>query len=213
MWGVVHRLVADGSTVPLTTQYLDEVDALADEITVIDHGRVIAHDTPDGLKQVIGGQRIRARPVDLGAPRGGPHHPRPRLRSGPRGIRPPPTHRAGRDDQALAVTVSRLAEQAIAVTELSLHLPSLDEVFLTRPDTPIAGGSQHSYLQFLLPGMVGQTIAMAGIALGVNLNTDIEKGIFDRFRSLPISRAAPLIGPPHCSSRSLWATRLVGLGR
>jgi oleandomycin transport system permease protein len=58
----------------------------------------------------------------------------------------------------------------------------------------IAGGSQHEYLQFLLPGVLGQTIAMAGIALGVNLNTDIEKGVFDRFRSLPISRSAPLVG-------------------
>ena len=42
------RLVGDGSTVLLTTQYLEEADALADEITVIDHGRVIAHDTPTG---------------------------------------------------------------------------------------------------------------------------------------------------------------------
>lgn len=58
----------------------------------------------------------------------------------------------------------------------------------------IAGGSQHEYLQFLLPGMIGQGIANAGIALGQNLNADIEKGVFDRFRSLPISRAAPLTG-------------------
>ena len=58
----------------------------------------------------------------------------------------------------------------------------------------IAGGSQHDYLQFLLPGILGQTIAMAGIALGINLNTDIEKGIFDRFRSLPIGRSVPLVG-------------------
>lgn len=58
----------------------------------------------------------------------------------------------------------------------------------------IAGGSQHDYLQFLLPGILGQTIAMAGIALGTNLNTDIEKGIFDRFRSLPIGRSVPLVG-------------------
>src|ERR687886_2747398 len=49
MWGVVRRVVADGSTVLLTTQYLEEADALADEISVVDHGRVIAHDTPDGL--------------------------------------------------------------------------------------------------------------------------------------------------------------------
>jgi oleandomycin transport system permease protein len=58
----------------------------------------------------------------------------------------------------------------------------------------IAGGSQHDYLQFLLPGLLAQTIAFGGVAIGVNLNSDIEKGVFDRFRSLPIMRAAPLIG-------------------
>jgi oleandomycin transport system permease protein len=58
----------------------------------------------------------------------------------------------------------------------------------------IAGGSQHDYLQFLLPGLFGQTIAMASVALGQNLNSDIEKGVFDRFRSLPIARSAPLVG-------------------
>ncbi len=58
----------------------------------------------------------------------------------------------------------------------------------------IAGGSQQDYLQFLLPGLLGQTIAMAGVALGQNLNADIEKGVFDRFRSLPIGRSVPLVG-------------------
>jgi oleandomycin transport system permease protein len=58
----------------------------------------------------------------------------------------------------------------------------------------ISHGSQHQYLQFLLPGLLGQGIAMAGIALGQNLNADIEKGVFDRFRSLPIARSAPLVG-------------------
>jgi oleandomycin transport system permease protein len=58
----------------------------------------------------------------------------------------------------------------------------------------IAHGSQHDYLQFLLPGILAQTIAFAGISIGVNLNSDIEKGVFDRFRSLPIARAAPLVG-------------------
>ena len=62
MWGVVRSLVGDGSTVLLTTHYLDEADALADEITVIDHGRVIAHDTSDGLKRVVGGQTRSVRP-------------------------------------------------------------------------------------------------------------------------------------------------------
>ncbi|MGI8418876.1 MAG: ABC transporter permease, partial [Nakamurella sp.] len=55
-------------------------------------------------------------------------------------------------------------------------------------------GSRADYLQFLLPGLLGQTIAMAGVALGQNLNADIEKGVFDRFRSLPIARSVPLVG-------------------
>jgi len=55
-------------------------------------------------------------------------------------------------------------------------------------------GSSSDYLQFLLPGLLGQSIAMAGVALGQNLNADIEKGVFDRFRSLPIGRSVPLVG-------------------
>jgi oleandomycin transport system permease protein len=55
-------------------------------------------------------------------------------------------------------------------------------------------GSQHAYLQYLLPGILAQTIAMGATAIGVNMNTDISKGVFDRFRSLPIGRSAPLIG-------------------
>jgi len=59
----------------------------------------------------------------------------------------------------------------------------------------IAGaGQQQAYLSYLLPGILAQTIAMGATAIGVNLNTDISKGVFDRFRSLPIPRVAPLIG-------------------
>jgi oleandomycin transport system permease protein len=58
----------------------------------------------------------------------------------------------------------------------------------------IGSGDRHQYLQYLLPGLLGQSIAMGGIALGQNLNADIEKGVFDRFRSLPIARSAPLVG-------------------
>jgi oleandomycin transport system permease protein len=58
----------------------------------------------------------------------------------------------------------------------------------------ISGGSHHHYLEFLLPGLMGQSIAMGSIALGQNMNADIEKGVFDRFRSLPIARSAPLVG-------------------
>lgn len=132
MWDVVRRLVADGSTVLLTTQYLEEADALADAITVIDHGRVIAHDTPDGLKRVVGGQTLEVRPVD---PARLPDVAAA-LAQVTTGVAPDETRRGVlavpvADDAALTATVARLAADGVAVTELSLHLPSLDEVFFT----------------------------------------------------------------------------------
>ena len=141
MWDVVRRLVTDGSTVLLTTQYLDEADALADEISVIDHGKVIAHDTPDGLKRTIGGQRIRVKPTD-----------RTRLGDVQRilaEISGSGNQEMGRDqvtvavddEGALAATVGRLSAEGIAVTELSLHLPTLDEVFLTLTGERVTDGT------------------------------------------------------------------------
>src|SRR5690606_20353652 len=129
VWSMVRQLVADGTTVLLTTQYLEEADALAHEITVIDHGRVIAHDTPLGLKSQLGGQTLVVRPEDAAQlPRvtallaevgtRAPEHPSDDQVSVPV---------AG--DDALVRTVARLAEEGIAVTELALRLPSLDEVF------------------------------------------------------------------------------------
>jgi oleandomycin transport system ATP-binding protein len=131
MWDVVRNLVTEGSTVLLTTQYLEEADALADKITVIDHGRVIANDTADGLKKVIGGHRIKVRPTDPGdlgrlatlLTRIGTGEPEP---TGRNTLTVPVA-----DEAVLPVVVGSLADAGIGVTELSLHLPTLDEVFLT----------------------------------------------------------------------------------
>ena len=132
MWDVVRSLVTAGSTVLLTTQYLGEADALADAITVIDHGRVIAHDTPEGLKRVVGGQTLEVRPSDatqldltaaiLSEVSSGA--PADEIRKGMLAV-------PVADDAALTEAVSRLAAAGVAVTELSLHLPSLDEVFFS----------------------------------------------------------------------------------
>ncbi|MEJ2854423.1 MULTISPECIES: ATP-binding cassette domain-containing protein [unclassified Saccharothrix] len=131
IWNVVRGLVADGATVLLTTQYLEEADALADEISVIDHGRVIAHGTPAQLKNVVGGQTILVRPSDadrladaaavLAAVSG--HQPE----SPSRGVVTVPVD----GDAAFTEVVKRLDVLGIGVTELSLRLPSLDEVFFT----------------------------------------------------------------------------------
>src|SRR6266511_3143324 len=66
VWRMIRLLTADGGTVLLTTQYLKEADALADEIAVIHHGTVIAHGTAAELKEIVGGQTIVARPKDTG---------------------------------------------------------------------------------------------------------------------------------------------------
>jgi oleandomycin transport system permease protein len=55
-------------------------------------------------------------------------------------------------------------------------------------------GSPHAYLQYVLPAIMVQTVVFSSVSIGVNLNTDITKGVFDRFRSLPIPKAAPLVG-------------------
>ncbi|MER5607641.1 ATP-binding cassette domain-containing protein [Micromonospora tulbaghiae] len=131
MWGVVRSLVDDGSTVLLTTQYLDEADALADEISVIDHGRVIAHGTPGELKRIAGSQTIVVRPTDPGrigavaeilrAGTGAdPELPRPGLLTVPVD-----------SDATFTTVVRRLDDAGIGVVELALRLPSLDEVFFT----------------------------------------------------------------------------------
>ncbi|WP_433508691.1 ATP-binding cassette domain-containing protein [Nonomuraea sp. CA-143628] len=131
VWNIIRHLVTDGVTVLLTTQYLEEADALADDISVIDHGKVIAHGTPAELKHVVGGQTVLVRPAD-----------HTRLRESAEiisAVAGRPAESPGRDvttvpvegDAAFTEIVARLGAAGIAVTELSLRLPSLDEVFFT----------------------------------------------------------------------------------
>jgi oleandomycin transport system ATP-binding protein len=138
MWDVVRGLVAEGSTVLLTTQYLEEADELADDIVVFDRGRVIAHDTPEGLKRIAGNQTLSVRPANAAAIHEVAHLVEAatgtRAEITPRGTVSAPTS----GDSAMTAVVASLDAHGIEVTELSLHLPSLDEVFavLTRGDRP-----------------------------------------------------------------------------
>ncbi|MEU4293193.1 ATP-binding cassette domain-containing protein [Kribbella sp. NPDC026596] len=129
LWRMIRGIAEDGGTVLLTTQYLEEADALADEIAVIDHGRVIAHGTPAELKQLTGGQTIVVRPAD---PDRVPQVAE--IVEAAAGAEPEPTGRgalivAVDGDAAFTDTVRGLAAAGIEVAELSLRLPSLDEAF------------------------------------------------------------------------------------
>jgi oleandomycin transport system ATP-binding protein len=147
MWDVIRSLVTQGSTVLLTTQYLEEADALADSITVIDHGRGIADDTPDGLKRILGGFRLAVRPTDparlgdVAAILGGLAGAEPEA-TGRHRLTVPVVGEA-----VLPLAVERFAAAGIGLTELALHLPSLDEVFLSLTGRPVDDTSTGSESQ------------------------------------------------------------------
>jgi oleandomycin transport system ATP-binding protein len=132
VWGMVRELVADGVTVLLTTQYLDEADQLAGRITVIDKGTVVAEGRPDELKRRAGSQTLQVRPTlarDLDAVA--------RIMTDLTGRVPAREDATGLlttpvDDPVLiAAVVRKLDEAGITADELALRLPSLDEVFLS----------------------------------------------------------------------------------
>lgn len=133
-WDVVSRLVADGTTVLLTTQYLEEADRLADHIAVLDHGRVIAEGTATELKQGAGTERIDVvmrSPADLAAaaavlaraagPDAQPEQDPQNLRVS---VAAPGGHRL------LVRILSELDAASLQVEEASLRRPTLDDVFL-----------------------------------------------------------------------------------
>ncbi|WP_433700661.1 ATP-binding cassette domain-containing protein [Nocardiopsis sp. CA-288880] len=129
LWEVVRGLVDDGVTVLLTTQYLEEADQLADDLMVLDHGRMISRGTPEELKSRAGNQVLELRTVDPG-----------QISLATRIIEAVTSTPVVSDGLLASVPVTssgvlpevvrRLDEQGVAVAELSLRKPSLDEVFL-----------------------------------------------------------------------------------
>jgi oleandomycin transport system permease protein len=113
----------------------------------------------------------------------------------PSTARPQPRpHRLVRHSLALAKrSLIKTARTPEALIDVTLQ-PVLFLVIFVYIFGGAVAGSTHDYLQFLLPGILAQTIATGCIAIGVNLNSDLAKGIFDRFRSLPVPRSAPLLG-------------------
>jgi oleandomycin transport system ATP-binding protein len=132
VWAMIRTLVGEGTTVLLTTQYLDEADRLAGEITVIDHGRVIAAGTAAELKAKVGQQTLDVRPADpadLGETAA--------IVTAVVGRAPVSTAEdpgllsvAVDDAQVLPAVVGKLQAGKVEVTELALRLASLDEVFM-----------------------------------------------------------------------------------
>jgi ABC-2 type transport system ATP-binding protein len=294
IWSIVRELVREGTTLLLTTQYLEEADELADRIAVIDHGRVIAEGTGNELKERIGGQILE---VELASAAD-----RDEAQSVLRGVGcgdPEPEDRADRLTMPAPRNGLELVEDAaaalrhagIGVNSLGLRGPTLDDVFLqltgapasengdqprapataahaTGGSVPPSSGAGHDsrrpargllrlhvptpaearsgltdtlvvtgrnlrhfirqpqllifstiqpimfvllfayvfggavkgslggvkYIDFLLPGIFVQSVAFRATQTAVGLSEDLERGVIDRFRSMPMARSAVLIG-------------------
>jgi ABC transporter DrrB family efflux protein len=295
IWSVVRELVREGTTLLLTTQYLEEADQLADQIAVIDHGRVIAQGTGSELKDRVGGQILEVELVNAAE--------RDKARVALAGVgcdEPEPGERlaqltlpAPRDGlEMIEDAASALRKAGIGVSDLGLRRPTLDDVFLQltgappsengataevatgdgrpsptslgvrtpgarealrpaarrarrrrlsprelraditdarvvsvrnlrhfvrQPDllifstiqpimfvllfTYVFGGAiSHSlppgvsYIDYLLPGILVQSVTFRASQTAVGLSEDLKLGVIDRFRSMPMARSAVLIG-------------------
>jgi ABC-2 type transport system ATP-binding protein len=130
VWGIVRALVAEGTTILLCTQYLEEADQLADRIAVIDSGRVIAEGTPAQLKASVGNGALHVRLLDPAQRSTALSVLADRLDMLTEEADPAAFTAANADGTAATAALATLARAGIAVADFSLGQPSLDEVFL-----------------------------------------------------------------------------------
>jgi len=134
MWQSIRNLVAQGVTIFLTTQYLDEADELADRIAVLDRGRIVAEGTPDELKRRIPGSHIRLQFADVAA-----------LRAAALVLRDTTSDEENLTMQvpsdgnvaALRSLLDQLNDAGVEIAQLSIHTPDLDDVFLGVTGQPV----------------------------------------------------------------------------
>jgi ABC-2 type transport system ATP-binding protein len=130
-WQIVRELVADGVTIFLTTQYLDEADQLADRIAVLNHGELVAQGTPDELKRMIPGGHVTLRLADAdGLRRAADALPGSTPDTAELTLQVPSDGSVA----ALRSLLERLDHAAVDVDDLSVHNPDLDDVFLALTD-------------------------------------------------------------------------------
>jgi ABC-2 type transport system permease protein len=168
MWQIIRDLVTSGVTIFLTTQYLDEADELANQIAVLNRGKLVAEGTPDELKRRIPGRHIQLQFADT------------------RGLEAV-AHRlceVVRNDEALTLQIPTDG----SVRSLKAVLDRLDH------ETSAVDGGGSAYINYLAPGIFVMTVGGGCAVTALNLCTDMAEGIITRFRTMAIFRASVLLG-------------------
>ena len=137
VWDIVRGIAAEGTTVLLTTQYLEEADRLADRMAVIDHGRVIAAGTSRELKQSVGGRALHLKLADVAQREAAERILVEVLGEAHRGAEDNEVNAKVIAEELVPQALARLAGGGIAVAEFALAQPSLDDVFLAITGKPV----------------------------------------------------------------------------
>ena len=221
LWAVIGELVSEGMTLLLTTQYLEEADRLANRIAVVDNGRVMAEGTAAELKARLGTTVVEVGFSDEGAAAAaegalaavavsGPHREGNLVRfevdDGPR-----VTTVTAPSDAPAAVPGSKLGwavADTLTIAGRNLRtITRLPQLLVFSTIQPVIfvllfryafGGAIRTpgveYVDYLMPGIFAQTVTFGALGTGVGLADDLQKGIIERFRSLPMARSAVLGG-------------------
>ena len=200
LWQIVRELLADGVTIFLTTQYLEEADQLADTVGLIDDGRLVATGTPAELKAQAGGETLDDVFLALTG-----HPATPDTRDETR-------RRLERSDDHADLRRPRLGHDAAAATSSTCRYPSLTLMIIGMPvvflllfvyvfggtmGAGLPGGGRAAtalgradYLRYITPAILVMTVASVANSTAILVAKDATEGIIDRFRTMPIARSA-----------------------
>ena len=197
LWQIVRELLADGVTIFLTTQYLEEADQLAHTVGLLDGGRLVATGTPAELKAQAGGETLddvflaltgHARPTDDD--------------QNENGAVPMSTMTYAVTDSV--TMLRRNLKHLIRYPSLTLMIIGMPVVFLLLfvyvfggtmgAGLPGGDGDRADYLTYITPTILVMTVAAVANSTAILIAMDATEGIIDRFRTMPIARSAPLNG-------------------